>query len=259
MWYYVDNGQQQGPFDEAQFEGLIAGGTVNPGTYVWKEGQPNWLPLGQVRGGLSQGDTCQVCQKPVGADNLIELSGVRVCAACKPVALQSLLEGVAVGNIGVWAEGKRIVARDGALFPQRCVKCNAPTSGEAMKRKLFWHPPAYYLFIFLHIIIYIIVAIIVRKRATIHVHLCPQHQRRRLYFLIATWLGLPLGLGLIMAGIATKSTLGVVAGIVLFLAACGVGLFGARITWTARIKEKTVWLGGVGKDFRASLPPWNGS
>ena len=263
MWYYVDNGQQQGPFDEAQFEELIAGGSVNPGTYVWKEGQPNWLPLGQVRGVVAQGDTCQVCQKPVGSDNLIELSGVRVCAACKPVALQSLREGIPWGGDGVWADGKKIVTCDGAHFPQRCVKCNVATSGEPLKRKLYWHSPWFYLLIltpYMGIIAYIIGAIIVRKRATIYVHVCPAHRQRRIYSIIGSWLAILLGFGLMIAAGVTTNNWWILAGLTVIVLAVILGVTWGRMTVTTRIdKDKTVRLKGAGKDFIASLPPWNGS
>ena len=266
MWYYVINGQQQGPFDEAQFEGLIAGGTVTPGTYVWKEGLPNWLPLGQVRSGMASGDTCQVCHKPVGADNLIELAGVRVCAACKPLAVQSLREGIALGADGVWSEGQKIVTTDGTTFPARCVKCNAAASGEPLKRKLYWHPPSLYILIFvgllfhIGIIIYLIVAIIVRRKATVYMHLCPTHRQRRLYALIVRWSAVPVAMILSFAGIAYHTPwLAAVGGLVLIMAVI-TGLTFGRVTRTALInKDKTVRLKGAGKEFIASLPPWTGS
>jgi GYF domain 2 len=261
MWFYVLDGQQQGPFDEGQFERLIAEGTVTPGTYVWKEGQPNWLPLAQVRGAQATADTCQVCHQPVGADNLIELNGVRVCAACKPVALQSFREGVSLGD-QVFAEGKKIVTRDGAHFPQRCVKCNTPTSGEEMTRKIYWHHPLLILLIFtpyLGIIAYIVTSIIVRKRATIYLHVCPMHRQRRIAAIIFTWLSFPIGFALIIASGAWSSTWIWIPGLLLIIAGIVIGIMFGRLTRTTKIEaDKTVYLKGAGKPFMASLPAWPG-
>jgi hypothetical protein len=261
MWYYVDSGQQQGPFDETQFNGLITSGTITPATLVWQEGQPNWQPLSALRPAAAGGpDACQVCHQPVGADNLIELGGVRVCAACKPVALQKLREGVGLAGDGPWADGVKVVTRDGCTFPARCLKCNVATTEAPLKRKLYWHPPLYYLLIFLHLIIYVIVAIIVRKRATVFMHLCPEHRQRRKYMIIATWTAIVAAIFLVAAGAVYSTGWLAVAGLVLFVVACGVGLFGARMTSTTRINnDKVVWLKGAGKEFLASLPPWNGA
>ncbi|MBL9001949.1 MAG: RDD family protein [Phycisphaerae bacterium] len=47
-WYYVFRGQRQGPFDEEQFETLIAGGQIRSDTLVWVEGMTEWLAAGSV-------------------------------------------------------------------------------------------------------------------------------------------------------------------------------------------------------------------
>lgn len=47
MWYYSANGNQQGPIDEAAIAQLIANGTISAGSFIWKEGMPDWLPLNQ--------------------------------------------------------------------------------------------------------------------------------------------------------------------------------------------------------------------
>ncbi len=48
-WYYADAGQQKGPVSDMEFTTLIRDGRVNAETLVWKEGQPDWQPLGKVR------------------------------------------------------------------------------------------------------------------------------------------------------------------------------------------------------------------
>ncbi|HUB68683.1 MAG TPA: GYF domain-containing protein [Candidatus Methylacidiphilales bacterium] len=272
MWYYVSNGQQQGPVDDTGLDELIAGQVITPETLVWTEGQPAWAPLKQLRSTVpylaaspvtDQEATCMVCNTKVGADNLINLVGMRVCAACKPKALQAMQEGaVLTGKNTAWYDGKRLVVCDGTYLPQRCLKCNSESTQPPLKRKVMWHSPAYYLLILINIFLYLIVAIFVRKRATIHVYLCERHRQRRLYFIIGTWAGLALGIALAFAGIVvstqTTSAILVIAGFVLMLGAIFVGLSGAIITRTVRIKDNLIWLTGAGKEFLASLPPWTG-
>jgi GYF domain 2 len=52
-WFFAANGQQQGPYPEAQFRDLIARGTVNPQTLVWSEGMAGWVKAGEVPGLMS--------------------------------------------------------------------------------------------------------------------------------------------------------------------------------------------------------------
>jgi uncharacterized protein DUF4339 len=49
-WFYASQGQQQGPFPEAQFRSLIARGTVTPDTLVWTDGMSGWQRAGDVSG-----------------------------------------------------------------------------------------------------------------------------------------------------------------------------------------------------------------
>jgi hypothetical protein len=43
-WYYAIKGQQVGPVDPAQFEQLVAQGTIMADTLVWREGMAAWQP-----------------------------------------------------------------------------------------------------------------------------------------------------------------------------------------------------------------------
>jgi len=49
-WFYAANGQQQGPFPEAQLRDLIARGTVRADTLVWTEGMSGWQRAGEIAG-----------------------------------------------------------------------------------------------------------------------------------------------------------------------------------------------------------------
>ena len=49
-WFYASEGQQKGPFPEAQFQELIAGGTVRADTLVWTEGMAGWQKAAEIPG-----------------------------------------------------------------------------------------------------------------------------------------------------------------------------------------------------------------
>ena len=49
-WYYAANGQQQGPFGDAQLRDLITNGTVRADTLVWTEGMAGWQKAAEVPG-----------------------------------------------------------------------------------------------------------------------------------------------------------------------------------------------------------------
>jgi GYF domain 2 len=49
-WFYASNGQQQGPYPDAQLRELIARGTVTADTLVWSEGMAGWQRAGEIPG-----------------------------------------------------------------------------------------------------------------------------------------------------------------------------------------------------------------
>lgn len=275
MWYYSINGGQEGPFDDARLDQLIAEKVVTPATFLWKEGMAEWTPLGQLRAvgnaapvaAGADAASCSVCGRQVGSDNLIELLGRRVCAECKPRTVQAMREGVAgiaLNNGMAWQDGKKLVTRDEAALPARCCKCNAPASDQPLKRKLYWHPPGYYWLILVGVIarigilLYIIVAIFVRKRATVHVYLCPTHYRRRKLLLIVGWTAFAVGFIGVMIGAVTKTLWLTLFCPLLLVVSLVARIMGGRVLTASRIKDGVVWIKGAGKDFLASLPPWIG-
>src|SRR4029453_18658218 len=54
-WFYAANGQQQGPFGDAQLRDLISQGTVRPDTLVWSEGMAGWQKAAEIPGLLGGG------------------------------------------------------------------------------------------------------------------------------------------------------------------------------------------------------------
>jgi uncharacterized RDD family membrane protein YckC len=106
-WYYAENEQQVGPVDDAAWENLIREGRIKPDTLVWREGMPVWIKYSEASQGAGlagtdaapgTGRACAECGTLFPVDELIELDGRPVCAACKPLALQKIREGVAVAG-----------------------------------------------------------------------------------------------------------------------------------------------------------------
>jgi hypothetical protein len=250
MWYYVSNGQLQGPVDEAGLDGLIAGKVITDDTLVWKKGQPVWAQLKELRSArtaaspvLDPEGTCMVCNTAVGVENLIDRMGTRICGACKPKAVQAMREGVAVpGAITVWRDGRKVIACDNAHFPQRCVKCNGAPDGPPLELRFQWNK-------------------IVRRKATVYVYLCAKHKQRRRFIIIGAWVCAALGTAALVTSVATSTRilghegwwlwLLVTAGILRAIAK------GATMV-PLRIEDNKVWLAGARKEFLASLPQWTG-
>ena len=65
-WFYAANGQQQGPFPEAQLRDLITRGTVRADTLVWSEGMPGWQRAGEIPGLIPAGSAPPSIQQPGG-------------------------------------------------------------------------------------------------------------------------------------------------------------------------------------------------
>jgi hypothetical protein len=90
----------------------------------------------------------------------------------------------------VWRDGKLVVVRHNCALPARCVKCNAPVASQSYKKRTFYyHHPLLVLLIFLWVLIYLIVALLVRKRATHQLGLCPAHHKLRLQIVGGSLLG----------------------------------------------------------------------
>jgi uncharacterized RDD family membrane protein YckC len=105
IWYYVDEGKQAGPVDDAQLEALRQSGKIGPNTYVFREGMMNWQPYHEVVGAgipampANPNDgVCVECGKVFAKDQLIQHGQYYVCAQCKPAFLQKLAEGATVGG-----------------------------------------------------------------------------------------------------------------------------------------------------------------
>jgi hypothetical protein len=270
-WFYISNSQQCGPVSDLQLDELLRAGTLTHDTLAWRQGQPEWQPLRAVRPTASpalapppiQGpgiETCAECRQPFAKTDLVFLNHSWVCAKCKPVFLQRLMEGAAPAHGAglVWRSNRQIVTRSETPMPDRCVCCNGPANGFRLKRKLYWHHPAWYILVVISILIYLIVALIVRKKAQLDIGLCEAHRRQRTLFLAISWGAAVIGIALIIAAVAGYGGMLAVLGIILLLGAAVCGAVKVAIVSAAKIDKEFVWVKGAGKPFLAQLPEWTG-
>ncbi len=266
-WFYALDRQQMGPVSNAQLEELLQSGKISQDTLVWREGMVKWQPLRIARPGpppIINGQPavmCVECGRHFSQDDVIRLNNSWVCGGCKPTFLQRLREGAMPSGAsgGFWRTKNLLVTHPQISLPDRCVRCNAPAYGFRLKRKFYWHPPAYFLFIFLNLLIYAIVAMCVRKGATLDIGLCEKHRARRKQGLIVCWTGVLIAVGMFIAAGVFESAVLTIGGIVLLLA----GIIYASITGIrvspSKITKENVWLKGVDANYLAELPEWPGA
>ncbi len=112
-WYYAAEQEPVGPVSEEEFQSLVNDGTIQPDTLVWNETLPDWKKYNQLAPSAEGGEPpvdervfCAECGRPFPPDELVAFDNARVCAACKPVFLQKIKEGVTIsGNMryaGFW-------------------------------------------------------------------------------------------------------------------------------------------------------------
>jgi hypothetical protein len=167
---------------------------------------------------------------------------------------KAVLEDRSGAETEMWREGKVLVLRKGGQFPHRCIKCNEPAVAPGRRQKLTWHPPAWYLLIFLAVLLYAIVALIVRKKAVVEVGLCERHQKRVLFGRIVGWGGFVVLLGLSFAAVAQPSgDLGLVAMLFALPWVLATITFN-RLLIPHRIDDHFVRVKGCGPAFLRSLP-----
>ena len=118
-WYYVLNGQSQGPVPETEIKSLQQRKIITPDTPVWTEGMAEWVPLQRSPlatvaapvGHPVVTHACAECGKSFPEDEMLQYENAWVCAACKPVFFQRLKEGVSPrGSLDYASVGRRFLA-----------------------------------------------------------------------------------------------------------------------------------------------------
>jgi hypothetical protein len=197
--------------------------------------------------------SCKQCRKPLGDKTRTE--------GAKPQGIV-LEDGYVlppppnISSSGVWRDKSILIMTKDALLPNRCVKCNEPTDGSYLKRKLTWHHPAFYLLLFVAFVIYLIVALVVRQTATVGVGLCDRHREKRKRNILITWSLVSLGVGAFVLALLANDGLYALLGGLLLLGGTVYGIITIRIVGPSKIDHTSVWLTGVNKDYLNELPQW---
>lgn len=274
-WHYVSEGQNHGPISQSEFDALRRSGTIRNDTLVWRDGWKSWHPLGKVVTTPSAPPPgsvpppplpaatgtarCAECQQLLPKEEMMAFEHNFVCAACKPLFLQKIREGLAPGSADtLWRSGRQLVTSIHATLPDRCVKCNAPSDGRPMLRKLYWHHPALYILILPGLLIYALVAIAVRNTATIRASLCPEHRSRRKRAILIAWVLVVAGvIGFILAA-SSESGWGMLVGGLAFLAGMITAIVGTSLLSAKKIDKQNAWVAGCCPEFLAAFPEWPG-
>jgi hypothetical protein len=264
-FHYEQDGNPIGPVTDDAFAALVKAGTITPDTLVWMPGMTEWQPYRSlqptpppVAPPPTGAVLCAECGQPFPPEEMIAYGNCCVCAACKPVFLQRIKEGVRPGMLSIWRSGNTLVVNSGAALPDRCVKCNAPAQGFRLKRTLYWHHWAVYLLLLCNLLIFAIVALIVRKRAILHIGLCPEHLTRRKRNLLISWLAVVASVLMVVLGFANERFGVGFGGIFLFLAAAIYGLATCPMVSARRIENDRAWVRGVCPAYLDSFPTWTG-
>ena len=162
---------------------------------------------------------------------------------------------------GVWREGKFLVIHQRAQLPPICVKSGAPST-TWLKRDLSWHHPLCYLGLLAGLIPFVIIALLMTKKATVHIGLSEEWaQRRKTRIMIGWGLGLA-GLALFIGGIVLAANefelgvLGIPLGFIVGLCGLVAGNSGAAMVTPKKIDDNYVWLKGVHRDVLNMFPEW---
>jgi uncharacterized RDD family membrane protein YckC len=132
QWFYSVDDAQQGPVGQEEFDALVREGKIGANTMVWREGMADWVRYGDLppgglaaagrmaapgaltgtpmpgvhvagagAGGAMSGPVpvvavhrCAECGGTFPETEMIAFENAWVCAACKPVFVQKLREGV---------------------------------------------------------------------------------------------------------------------------------------------------------------------
>lgn len=163
---------------------------------------------------------------------------------------------------GLWREGKLLVMHKLAPLPDICVKSNVPAM-RRLQRKLRWHHPALALTVLVNVLVYAILAMILSKKATIHIALSEEWfaiRRRRILY---AWGIVLASVVLFIAGVAfvdqansALPALVIIGAIFLFLGGLIYGQYATALVSPKRMTDDYIWLKGVHPDFLDRLELW---
>ncbi|MBR9982069.1 MAG: RDD family protein [Desulfatitalea sp.] len=137
-WFYKEGRQEIGPIGKSQLQELIHARRINGQTLVRSTAMTDWRPLAEMVGAKQTADitpaspteiapaaatanappapeagvlrtesvVCSQCKRTFPKEQVVRFDNQVICAACKPLFVQRLKEGVAIGGIlkyaGFW-------------------------------------------------------------------------------------------------------------------------------------------------------------
>ena len=111
-WYYIKNGEKEGPLSNADIPLFVKRGDITDDTLVWNSSMTDWAAYSTVKDAPQdtpeeEAETtvlktdCSMCGKQFAANELIEFEGSRVCAACKPEFVQQIRENAEISGASI--------------------------------------------------------------------------------------------------------------------------------------------------------------
>ena len=157
-----------------------------------------------------------------------------------------------VSHFSATRDGDLLLLTEDSVLPDRCVRCNAPTTRQ-LKRRLNWSTGSVSWTSAITVLLGVIVYSVSHETATIYIGLCDRHHNRRL-------LGMVLGGGLIALGLVmglvtvfnSDFQLLAYGGIALVVGSFIAVLLTSTVS-AKRIERPYIWLKGVNKDYLKSL------
>ncbi len=133
QWYYAVGDQRQGPVEQAEFERLVAAGTIRAETLVWRQGMTDWKTYAAVSGAapgvppVDDGtEVCAVSGKRYPRREMVSYEGKWISAEHRDAFFQRMRDGISapvpkdgrvrqdapeVGSLGYGGFGRRFAAR----------------------------------------------------------------------------------------------------------------------------------------------------
>ncbi len=103
QWYYAIGDQRQGPVDQAEFDRLVATGTIRGETLVWRQGMPAWQPYATVQAGTGGApavddgtEACVVSGKRFPRREMINYEGKWISLEHRDAYFQRMREGISL-------------------------------------------------------------------------------------------------------------------------------------------------------------------
>jgi len=156
---------------------------------------------------------------------------------------------------GAWRQGRLLVLHRGAVLPNCCARCAAP-SATTQTVALRWHEPFWYWTLLLGGLPYVFVDWAVSESLEVTVGLCDEHRRSRTSSILTGWF---IGVvGLLAAG--AGFTLPTLPAVIAWTAGAVLVLFGllfwflAQTVNAVRIDARVAVLRGCGEAYLALLP-----